>query len=169
MAANVTGQRFKTLFGCEKKWPFIYVHAVGRCKVLPDQEASRDHHSDWTQVCFGFMSSLGGWRIRCHLPTSPEEWIGGSRGTLIEWEEGSTCSDNELNSLSIFRNVCLAYLGVGGFHSSWHLFGVSDDREQWDWSQTAHHWDWLVFQLLWAASQYLSNVILTCGAITSAL
>lgn len=138
-----------------KNWPFICVHAEGRCKVLPGQEASRDHHSDWTQVCFGFMSSLGGWRFQCHLPTSPEEWFGGSWGTLTEWEKISTCSDNALKSVDI--QECLLSLVVGGFHSSWHLFGISDDREQWDWSQTAHHWDWLVFQLLWA-SQYLSNL-----------
>lgn len=61
-----------------------------------------------------------------------------------------------LKSLCLFRTVCLLYLAAGGFHSSWHLFGLSDDCEQWNRSQTAHHRDWLVFQLLWAI-QYLLN------------
>lgn len=134
----------------------IIFRAAGCWKVLPGQEAPRDHHSDGTQVCFGFMSGSGGWRIQCHLPTSPEEWIGGPWGTPAQCYERSTSSDFVLKSLCLFRTVCLLYLAAGGFHSSWHLFGLGDDCEQWDRSQTAHHRYWFVFQLLWAI-QYLLN------------
>lgn len=156
MTASVIDQLVKSLIGCENSDQMIFFHAAGCCKVLPDQEAPRDHHSDRTQVRFGFMSSPGGWRIQCYLPTSPEEWIGGPWGTPAEFGERPTSSDLVSKSLRLLRAACLLYLAVGGFHSSWHLFGLSDDCEQWDRGQTAHHRDWLVFQLLWLI-QYLSN------------
>lgn len=155
MTANVIGQLVNTLFGVEKSHPSSTFMLKGVARFYQAKKrhviTTQTEHKCVLDSCR--VLEAEGFDVT-YLPVQKNGLVDLEVHSL-NGKRDQRCSGNAL--MSIFRNVGLLYSGIGGFHSSWHLFGISDDCEQWDWSQTAHHWDRFVFQLLWA-SRYLTNI-----------